>query len=233
MLIWVHQDGKRWDGYPTLFKTDERGTFTTVVPKTGQVSLTMSKGAAGEIRYLVSEQVEPGATGLLFVATIEKPQSKPRDRSVRVKLVAPDGTGVSGVPIAISGGIPPRRSLRMTEADGTCVFDKLTGEEHWLLISTPLGHPTRLRWVTPQMTRVLPEGKEVVLRYQEGEAITGRALLPKGRQASFLIIKALRAGKMLSSTMANKDGAFRLLVPAGTPDVTLEATYVEKDPGIY
>ena len=125
--------------------------------------------------------------------------------------------------------LPPRRTLRITEADGTCVFERLTCEEHWLLISTPLGHPTRLRWVTPQMTRVLPKGQEVVLRYQEGEAITGRALLPKGRQASFLIIKALRAGKMLSSTMANKDGAFRLLVPAGTPDVTLEAVAAQPE----
>ena len=53
--------------------------------------------------------------------------------------------------------------------------------------------------------------------------------MPKGRQASFLIIKALRAGKMLSSTMANKDGAFRLLVPAGTPDVTLEAVAAQPE----
>ena len=79
------------------------------------------------------------------------------------------------------------------------------------------------------MTRVVPGGQEVVLGYVEGEAITGRAVLPEGKEASFLFIKAFRDGKMLNSTMADKSGAFRLLVPAGTPEVTLEAVAAQPD----
>jgi len=161
-------------------------------------------GQRGEaLTDYVSEPVraEAGATGVEI-----RLHRVARDRTLRVKVVFPDGTPVQGV------WAFAERSRAETGADGIASFTGLPAGEIGVSATTP---PDRkdVIWATP--IRVVPAGQDVTLTLRTALPISGVVLMPDGTAAAdaSVQVRVAEAGLLRVCYRASTDAQGRFSVP--------------------
>jgi RNA polymerase sigma-70 factor (ECF subfamily) len=208
------------EGFRGSAYTDEKGEFSAAVPAGSHVDLALT----GQVRneslpvYGELEQVAAGTTGVVLSA-----RRVPLDRSLHVRVVTPEGAGVSGMQIRISARGwrgdpgPPWK----TDADGRIEFSGLpAGKTSVHLIADP---PPP--WARPKqrLHEVVPDGQEIVIMLREANPIRGVVTRPGGTVAAGMVT-AWRGQEWVARAVVASDGSFVLYVPADEPEpVRLEA----------
>ncbi|MHC4730234.1 MAG: sigma factor-like helix-turn-helix DNA-binding protein, partial [Planctomycetota bacterium] len=201
----------RLPGLGRWAETDQEGRFSVQVPDGEQVDLELSGHVDGTWRPLVGKLtgVEAGTRGLVLQA-----QRLATDRTLRVRVIAPDGSGVPGIGFHVT----PATDFRTLETDaaGRIEFTNLPARELNVILSRmDYSEPWRT-WARPKRyhLRAVPRGQEVVFRFRRPNPIRGVLLgeIPRRKRAT---VHAYRGSRdSVASALAAEDGTFVLNVAA-------------------
>jgi RNA polymerase sigma-70 factor (ECF subfamily) len=188
--------------------TDELGRSTLVLPMAPAYDIAYESKETG--LYAVARGVTNGADVTLRAA------QPARDRSLRVRLLRPDGTPAPDEPVSVRA--PPAGrddKTAQTDAAGIAVFEGLPARE--LIVVSWMG-----TYAPASELRVVPEGQTVELRQRPWVVIRGRCLDASGSPvAASVAIEDRDTGRTIlgapgaESSAAN--GAFEILLPEGEP----------------
>jgi hypothetical protein len=181
------------------------GTFSLDVPQDESfdvefMGVATARGAIEQEAFAADPvRARSGATGVqLRVRRLEA------DRTLRVRVVFPDGTPAAGVPVF--AGL----ATGNTGDDGVAELKSLVAREISVRASLPRGR-TDVLWPLP--TKVVPAGQEVTLKLRKTVAITGVVLLPDGTAAAGAIVQV----PGIAGVATDAEGRFTVRVPADEP----------------
>ena len=208
------------DGFRGSTFASEKGEFTASVPAGTHVDLSLTGHVRNDLLpiYGELEQVAAGTTGVVLSA-----RRVPLDRSLRVRVMTPEGAGVRGLRIRVSArawrGDPPPPWI--TDADGRLEFSGLPAGKVFISLIADPPPP----WARPKQRfrEVVPDGQEIVITLREANPIRGVATRPDGAGAGGSVT-AWRGRELVARGRVGSDGSFVLYVAADEPDpVRLEA----------
>jgi len=157
-------------------------------------------------------------------------RSVPTNRTLRIRVVGPDGSGVEGVRCYASPtAAPPDRKLT-TDREGRLLLANLPAVEVSVGIRVDLGSTAAQRWAPPdpQWKKIVPDGREIVFAFREANFIRGRLRFPDGRHTRGGVVSAWRGkSDCVGSCVAAEDGSFALPIARDEQQpVRLEAAAV-------
>lgn len=166
----------------------------------GQRQIDVDGGLRGRLADVV-----PGTEGLVI-----RCDRVTADRTLRVRVVGPDGTPVPKAPFFYCrADVPDSMDIRYgtTGDDGTVT---LTG-----LMPGRFSMQTLMRddWFASRSVTASPDGQEVTLAYRATVVLAGVAAWPDGRIPAKAEARLYRGKDLLLSNDLDKIGAFRLLAP--------------------
>lgn len=188
--------------------TDEEGRAVIVLPRATSYEVVFEDHAAG--LFASASRVNDGADLTL------RPTRIPRDRTLRVRLLRPDGGPAANEPVSVHApmGGKERKTVR-TDASGIAAFEGLPARA--LTASSWMGEFAPAVGVT-----VVPAGQTIELRQREWAFIRGRCLDASGQPvAASLELADQDTEQMILSAPGSSSspttGAFEIHVPAGEP----------------
>jgi RNA polymerase sigma-70 factor (ECF subfamily) len=206
--------------------TDKDGKFSRRIPArsdvtvslTGQFAKLGKDGGWEDLPIYGEETVRAGITEV----TIEARQV-PLDRTLVVRVVRPDGTGVEGMQLFLGGHGYRCDKPPVTDAQGRVEVTGLPMGEINVGFAGARAPPP---WAMPKppYAHVEPNGQEVVFTLRATKTIRGVVLMPDGTPAKAGILARRGEEHVAPSASAGEDGAFILYIPADEPEpVSLEA----------
>jgi hypothetical protein len=218
------------DGFSEVTATDKEGKFSRSVPARAEVKVALvgqfgklASDGQWEFEFLPIYGQETAVGGTTEV--VVRAQRVALDRSLVVRVVAPDGKGVEGMQISLDArGFRAEKPL-VTDAKGRVELSGLpAGEIHVGLAMGRAPAP----WAMPKSTsaQVVPNGQEVVFTLRETRVIRGSILMPDGTGAA-TGVRAWRGEQYVASAISEKDGTFMLYVPADEPEPVRVESHVE------
>ncbi len=178
-----------WGDHRVGVLADAAGRFRAAVPRDGVVSLELTGGRAdpaaasdgGGEKAATASDPAPAFAGRLDAVRagvgdcVLKAHALDPSRTLRVRLLDPDGAPLAGARIVVEGD----RSGR-TDADGRVAIEGLPGRALRLEVRVEGGAPDA-DWLRPLADRVEPGETEVVLRMRRAHRLDGVVLGPTGR----------------------------------------------------
>jgi hypothetical protein len=201
----------RGHGGPASAIIGADGTFRLKVPPDARLDLILT----GQVRdgfAPIAGRVDGVAAGTRDV--VIRARRVAVDRTLRVRVVDPDGNGVAGAWI----GVPPIASRANREArtgdDGYVELVALPAARFSFVVQN--AHGWRAKWARPHAVEVVPEGQEIVLRFRATVPVTGHVLLPDGSPYRYSV-EVWRDDTFLAFGLADESGRFCVPVPADEP----------------
>ncbi len=190
-------------------QADADGDFTLEVPR-GETFVVEFFGVETERRTIERGDyagsvagVASGAAGVLLrVRMIEK------DRTLRVRVVYPDGTAAAQVPVSAD------RARTLTDEHGIAVFTGLHAREITLMAHRPQG---RDDVVAPRSLTLLPAGQEVTLSLRTALTISGVVILADGTPVAGASVQVREGDRVSYAAPSDREGRFAVPVPSDEP----------------
>jgi RNA polymerase sigma-70 factor (ECF subfamily) len=199
---------KQGDDTVAQGRTDSGGSFRVAVPRGASCELVVTgveteTGLVDGTRFRAAPiTVRAGAQDIVLVAS-----AVPRDRTLSVRVLLPDGTPVAGARVWA------REEFAMTDAEGRCTFTGLSALETQVGALRPdnsEGPPIAF----PRPETVVPEGQEIVLRFRTASPIEGVLYGPDGTPAAGVPVLLKRGSGLVVTTGTGPEGRFSLIVAA-------------------
>jgi hypothetical protein len=212
----IDEDGKPVEKVSVAAKRDGKTVTSALAGADGAFSLDVPPGEAFEIMYvgrgrrangeeeLVGDPV-PARSGAIGVEL--RLRRLARDRTLRVRIVFPDGTPAAGINVSCE------RRRADTGADG---FVTLTGLPAKEVAVTALVRPDTPDLIGPAPVRLVPNGQEVTLSLRKSLTISGIVVMPDASGVTGVSVGA-RRDRMSYAADAAPDGTFVVRVPADDP----------------
>jgi hypothetical protein len=208
---------------PWWGSVDSAGRFSVGVPR-GSRGTVVAAGPAnprGGAAPPFRGEAKDVAAGARDVAIVVSPI--PSDRTLVVRVLAPDGSAAAGATVHLSG-VDANRSA-VTDARGRAEFTGLLAVRVTPFVLPDAAHGAE--WRAPRVDPVDPAGQEIEVRFALGVAVSGVVLAPDGRAVTRAMVDAIRPGEPypFAAGMTDTSGRFRLLFDAAERfPVTLRAT---------
>ena len=206
---WVaaRRDGKR----VASERSGEDGSFVLKVPQGGtfDVELTGVTQPGGAIeRDGYAGRVERVQAGARDVVLRLKRVKIEHDRTLRVRVVDPDGNPEAGITVFAG------RNRATTDDDGIAEFTGLPSTSTGVIALNPPGRTDR---VHPTAVTLVPEGQEVTLAFRAAATISGVVLMPDGTPAVDAAIQIRENGRRRYGGHTDHQGNFTAAVAADEP----------------
>jgi RNA polymerase sigma-70 factor (ECF subfamily) len=202
-------------GRSTQATADAEGRFEAVVAPNGALDLSFdglippdrgpSATDTGLRGHLAG--IAPGTRDVVL-----RCERVARDRTLRVLVVAPDGTPVTDAPFwYATGGATGQGTMAFakTGREGRATLTGLTPDE--LALSTMISG----EWYASVEQRAKPDGGEVTLAYRRAIVVAGTAAWPDGSVPKKCDARLCRGEVSMCGNDTDASGRFRLLAPAG------------------
>ncbi len=202
------------------------GKFSARAPVGTRVDVSLSGQVMNEMQPIYGERkdVLAGTQDLILEA-----RRVPLDRTLRVRVVTPDGTGVPDMQIVPldARGWRPAEGAQATDASGTLELAALPAAEFVVRLWSDPPAP----WAPPKQLdlKVVPNGQEIVFRFREGKPIRGVVRKPDGTGAR-AGVRAWRGEESVAFARCADDGTFVLHVPAEEPEPVRLVAYGDEGP---
>jgi hypothetical protein len=212
----------------TLVPSDAAGRFRIRVRADARVELTLTGQVLKEHRAIEGRLVDVVAGSgdvVLRARTIDA------DRTLRVKVVGPDGVPIEGIGITL---LKAETKYDLTDSRGIAEFTGLLARTLVVAALAPQRHDAFERWAAPERVTTVPNGQQVVLRFREAVVVSGTVLLPDGAPAYVVVVARDEKGDLVTNTgTSREDGTFCLRIPkdhAGTVTVEIRPGTTHVDP---
>ena len=193
--------------------TDEEGRFEIAVSRTGGTELALgpqyaqSAQPSGTPRLLLGSlsAVRAGSRDLVIWASVVA-----ADRTLRVRITAPDGTAVPRASVLVR----PCASVRTVVTDATGRVEVVGLPRETVVVAVVLGprHPAHGRWLPPRPQEVVPAGQELSLALRPGTPVEGVVLLRDGGPAQSASVTAFDGATSVAFALTDARGHFKLLL---------------------
>jgi len=197
---------------------DPEGRFVAPVPIQGSVTLKVDfsevvdahMDAPGEWVEARVDGVRAGDHDLVLAV-----RTHPRDRKLRVRAVAPDGTAAARAVIRVRQCETGCWAACYADAAGIAEFDHLPASEVAVRIHSWEVDGAASEWLPADEIRLLPDGQEIVIRLRQGTRLLGTVLRPDGQPCPVARVTASRGGESVIHVDAG--GRFSLLIDPDDP----------------
>ena len=132
-----------------------------------------------------------------------------RDRTLRVRVLAPDGKPVEDARVYFTPA-PPNQPFGTfkTDAEGWVDLNELPATK--ISVGAFLDHG--IAYVSPKPTELIPNGQVETLRCRPGFLIEGKATLPDGKAAAGVRVM-VQCEKQGYTAVSGADGSFQVTAP--------------------
>lgn len=183
--------------------TDEQGRATVVMAKAPSYDVRFHGQVSGRDAGFVAR-----ALGVAAGAEITlRAEPVTPDRTVRARVVRPDGTPAAGVHVWLSPMSGDPSTAGVTDADGVAAFDGVPARDFTFTAAPPKG------FAAPAQIPVIPAGQTVELRLRAATSLRGRVLDADGRGAR-AVVSLDTDGVPVAAVATDAEGAFSFDVAA-------------------
>jgi len=198
--------------------TDDDGRFTIPGPRGGVVDLVID-GLMGDPwdrprrEILATGRSQNVRVGVRELGIVLQPAA--RDRTLKIRLEAPDGRPLPGARVVVRSGAA-RSRLAVGDGDdrGSVLLTGLPSLPVVLYAEDPWLARRARKSLPPRALRLVPNGQAVVLRFRRGVTIIGNVIDGRGESPGPCELEATEAGEgEVARGKTTGDGWFRLDVP--------------------
>jgi len=185
-------------------RTTADGSFALEVARDESFDIEF-QGISGRRDDYVGEplRIESGSTGVeIHVRKVA------RDRTLRVKVVLPDGSPAVGAIVLVD------RVRGETDGNGVAVLSGLSARESPVMAVPPRGRQD-LMFAAPQ--NHVAEGQDVTLTLRLAAAVTGVVVMSDGSPGADAVVTFHRDGVMCYMARADAEGRFKAAIPSDEP----------------
>jgi protocatechuate 3,4-dioxygenase beta subunit len=205
--IAAKSDGKQ----VTSARSDEKGCFVLKVPQGGAFDLEFIGVTSARVIIELGAYTggpQRAQAGARDVVLRLKRRVLEHDRTLRVRVVEPDGAPAAGV-LVLAG-----RARTKTDSDGVAEFTGLPNTSIGVNAHSP---PSRTDRVHPNALTLVPAGQEVMLAFRAAATISGVVLMPDGTPAVGANIEIRQSNRLRYHYHSDHQGSFTAAVAADEP----------------
>ncbi len=240
-ILVLGPDGKPLPGALVEVKAKGHPTLLIRVGDDGRTSVAVSPGETVDI-VLRGLKTKDGHTAmdtlgyqgeLLGVQggeqVIEMRVTKPaNDRTLVVRVEGPDGEPLAGVTVSVFPGPRTANSRGQTDADGRVELGDLLARK--IAVTAGFRRAQEQGLVPPAPLELIPNGQEVVLRFEKGVPLKGVLLQPDGKPAAGGQIFVRIGKRILAQIITDAEGRFTVYIPPGpTEEIRIQGSLRQKD----